>query len=104
VPKILIEAGVLYPLERTQIGAPPHDVREPKLMQSEPCSDAGIDPEFPGDAAGSRNRRRTGILRGFGLAGNARSNPCPYARSSGCLQEAAAICMVRHQINSCGKL
>src|SRR5262245_31092795 len=65
---------------------------------------AGIDPEFLGYPGGIRYRRRTCILRGFSLAGNARSDPCPYARSDGRLQEVAAICMVRHEVHSCGQI
>src|SRR5262245_48088715 len=67
-----------------------------------PRGNTGIDPEFPGDPAGIRKRRRAGILEGFRLTGNARSSPCPYARSNGRLQEPAAIEMVRHWVHSCG--
>ena len=35
------------------------------------------------------------------LPGNPRGNPCPYARSGGRLQEAATICRVRHDRDSC---
>src|ERR1700730_14361913 len=48
-----------------------------------PRGNAGIDPVFLGAPTGNRNRRRAGILGGFSLAGNACSNPCPYARSNG---------------------
>ena len=65
-----------------------------------PRGNAGVDPESPGDPAGIRKRRRTGILGGPRLAGNARSNPCPYARSNGRLQETAAIGLVRHSVHS----
>jgi hypothetical protein len=61
-----------------------------------PRGNAGIDPEFPGNPACIRHRRGTSILRGFGLAGNAGSNPCPYARSNSRLQEAPTMCTVRH--------
>ena len=67
-----------------------------------PCGDAGIDPEFLGDTAAHPewlpSRHTSGLPL---LPGNLRGNPCPYARSGGRLQEAATICRVRHDRDSC---
>src|SRR5262249_44127473 len=69
-----------------------------------PRGNGGIDPEFLGHTGGIRNRRQTGIPRGFSFTGSGPSNPYPYARSDGRLQEAAAICVVRHEVHSCGQV